>query len=117
MGRLLRSSTTAGAELVSIAYSKRSIFMVPEGAIRFCAETALTTSAGERPLAWSACRSMIHLNLAHLAAVGEGRLRALDGGQLGADIVGGQVVQLLLVEALAGEAEHAGWARWRRCIG
>ncbi len=55
--------------------------------------------------------------LLHLAAVGEGRLRALDGGQLGADVVLAKIVQLLLVEALAGEAQHAEWARWRRCTG
>ena len=104
--------TTLGAELVSTAYSKRSIFIVPEGTIRFCAEMALTTSAGESPLACSACRSISTMDLALLAAVGKGRLRAFDGGQLGADGVGGQVVQLLLVEALAGEAQlqhrHAG---------
>ena len=57
MGRLFSSLTTLGAELVSTAYSKRSIFMVPEGTMRFCAETALTTSTGESPLACSACRS------------------------------------------------------------
>ena len=47
-----------GAELVSMAYSNRSIFIVPEGTIRFCAETAFTTSAGESPLACSACGSI-----------------------------------------------------------
>ena len=34
-----------------MAYSKRSIFIVPEGAMRFCTEMALTTSVGDSPLA------------------------------------------------------------------
>ena len=115
MGRLFSSSINVGAELVSTAYSKRSIFIVPEGAMRFCAEMALTTSTGERPLACKRVQVKVHLNLALLAAVGKGRLRAFDGGQLGADVVLAHVVQLLLVESLAAQSPTAERARWRRC--
>ena len=104
-GQIVQIVNTVGAELVSTWYSKRSILMVPEGAIMFCAPMALTTSAGDSPLACSACHIEVDLDLALLAAVGKRRLRAFDRGQLGANGVGGQVVQLLLVEALAAKAQ------------
>ena len=54
----------------------------------------------------------VHLNLALLAAVGKRCLRTLDGGQLGADGIGAQVEQLLLVETLPSDPQlqhgHAG---------
>ena len=54
----------------------------------------------------------VHLDLALPSAVGVGRLRAFHRRQLRADRVLPQVVQLLLVQSLAGEAElqhrHAG---------
>jgi hypothetical protein len=59
-----------------------------------------------KPLGLQRVQVQIHLNLARLAAVGEGRLRALDGGQRNADGVRSQVVQLLLVQPLTREAEH-----------
>ncbi len=48
----------------------------------------------------------VHLNLALLAAVGKGRLRSLNGCQLGADGIRAQVEDLLLVEAFAGKTQH-----------
>ena len=60
---------------------------------------------GRKPLGLQRVQIEVHLNLALLAAVGKGRLRALDGGQLGADVVLAQIVQLLLVQALAGKPQ------------
>jgi hypothetical protein len=47
----------------------------------------------------------IHLHLALLAAVGIGTFSTLDGGQLGADEIQSEVIQLLFGEALAGETK------------
>ena len=56
-----------------------------------------------KPLGLQRGQVDVHLDLALLAAVGEGRLRSLNGGQLGADVVLAQVVQLLLVQPLPGQ--------------
>jgi hypothetical protein len=47
----------------------------------------------------------VYLNLALFSAEREGRLRALDGRHLNPDSVGGDVVQLLLVQALPGDSQ------------
>ena len=70
-----------------MAYSKRSIFIVPEGTIRFCAETALTTSTGESPLACKRVKIQIDLDLALLASIRVRGLCSFDGGKLGANAV------------------------------
>ena len=58
------------------------------------------------PFGLQSVQVQVHLNLALLAAVRKGRLLSLDSGQLGADIVLTQVVQLLFVEPLTREAQH-----------
>jgi len=43
-----------------IGIFEASIFMVPEGAIRFCALTAFTNITGESPLAWERVQVEVH---------------------------------------------------------
>ena len=84
MGRLFSSSTIGGAELVSTAYSKRSIFMVPEGDDQVLRGDGVDHIDRREPLGLERVQIDVHLNLALLAAVGKGRLRSLNGGQLDA---------------------------------
>ena len=45
---LFRPASESGLPFISTEYSVEPIFAVPEGRIRFCAVTALTTSIGDR---------------------------------------------------------------------
>ena len=87
---------------------------MPPGWTTFCCAIALSTSRGARPLACSSRWVEVDHDRALLAAVDVGDDRAGDGGELRTDEVQAEVVELLLGEALAGEAElqdgHAGGA-------
>src|SRR5882672_9124001 len=104
MGRSLRPSAADGLPLKRIGYSSGPIFAVPLGRITFCKLTALEMSAGERPREKS-FQIEVDVDLAHLASDRQGDLRALHGGQAGAQEVGAEVEDLLLGESGAGEAE------------
>ncbi len=54
IGRSFSSATVSGLLFIRTSYSMPPIFDVPPGRIRFCWLTALTTSVGDSPLAWSA---------------------------------------------------------------
>ena len=53
-GRSLRPAMASGEPFMRTVYSVSPSLAVPEGRIRFCVLTALTTSAGARPRACSA---------------------------------------------------------------
>ena len=62
--------------------------------------------SGRQSLGLERVQVNVHLNLALLSAVGEGRLRSLDGCQLGSNRIRAQVEDLLLVESFAGKTQH-----------
>ena len=56
-GRSFSPAIASGEPFMRTVYSVSPNLAVPDGRIRFCRLTALTTSAGERPRACSACMS------------------------------------------------------------
>ena len=88
-----------------MSYSSWPILAVPPGWTTFCAAIALRTSAGERPLACSSFGSRFRHDGPLLAAVDVGNDGAGNGDELRPDEVQAEVVELLLGESLAGEAE------------
>jgi len=56
-GRSLSPASSFGDPFMRTVYSVAPNFAVPEGRIRFCRFSALTTSAGASPRAWSAAMS------------------------------------------------------------
>ena len=67
--------------------------------------TAVTTSNGDRPFACSCGRIQIDHDLPLLAAIRIRNHSARNGDQLGAEEVQRDVVQILLLQALAGQGE------------
>ena len=104
----------SGLALSTMGYSLSPILAVPGGHDDVLGGEALFTSRGERPQAKSALRVEVDHDLALLAAVGVGDLRALDGGHVGADEVDAVVEELLLAERVALQRHledgHAGGA-------
>ena len=56
-GKSFRPDNTPGEPFMRTVYSVSPNFTVPEGKIKFCVFTALTTSAGDRPRACKASAS------------------------------------------------------------
>src|SRR5512132_1989108 len=71
-GRSFKPETASGELFILTEYSVSPNFAVPDGRIRFCALTALTTSAGDRPRACSACMSRSTLICRFLPPYGNG---------------------------------------------
>src|SRR6185436_15298770 len=71
-GSSLSPATASGELFILIEYSVAPNFAVPDGRIRFCALTALTTSAGDSPRACSACMSRSTLICRFLPPYGNG---------------------------------------------
>ena len=92
---------------MSHVYSMSPIFAVPAGRIRFCALIALTTSAGDRPLACSACGSRSTEICGCLPPYGKRHRRAGDRHELRADEVDAEVEQLLLGQRRARQRRAA----------
>ena len=60
---------------------------------------------GGKPFGLESVEVKVDLDLALLAAVGKGRLRSFNGGQLSSNVVRSQIVQPLLIHALPGKAQ------------
>ena len=112
MGRLFSCSTTRGRGVGLDRVLEAVDLHGARGRDQILRVDGVDHVGGRQSLGLQGGEIDVHLDLALLAAVGIGRLRAFDGGQLGADGVRAQVDELLLVQALAGEAElqhgHAG---------
>src|ERR1700730_13145705 len=104
-GRSFNSSTVGGFPLRPMLYSVRPIFAVPEGRTTFCLFTGFTTSSGERAFESSFWESMSTIDLPHFPAVRNGDRGSLNGGQLRANEVQTQVVQLLFWETLPAQTQ------------
>ena len=81
------------------------IFDVPAGRIRFCVADRVDHVGRRQPLGLQRVRIEVDHDLRLLAAVGLRNRRALDRGQLRAEEVHAEVVELLLGQALARQPE------------
>ena len=101
-----------GVALVRTTYCVSPILAVPDGTVRFCALTALTTSSGVRPLAESLVGSMSTMIWRYLPPDGVGSVTPGIGRELLAHAIDAVIVELLLAQRVGAEAElqhrHAG---------
>ena len=104
-GRSFSPLIASGEPFMRTVYSVSPNLAVPDGRIRFCVLTALTTSAGDRPRACSACMSRSTEISAVLAAVRERDGDAGDRDELRPQLVDRGVEHRLLGQRRARQAE------------
>ena len=105
IGILLRSAMVVGIALVRTVYCVSPILARPDGKVRFCALTALTTSAGVSPLASSLTGSMSTMICRYLPPSGVGNVTPMNWSELLAQVVDPVIVELLFIEPIGAQAE------------